>query len=204
MSSPDVLEADPVEAFLQCAGDVTVRTSKTSSTLSLWEGLGPDTVSRAVFSRDERYRYLLTRTWGGGPRIAWVMLNPSTADERVNDPTVARCCAFSMRWGAGGLVVANLFALRATDPDELKATAFPGGDAVNDAAIRMALIFSARAIAAWGVHGRLMARGEIVRRIAEELGVHFEALGETKDGEPRHPLYVHGSTRPKPYERKGR
>lgn len=75
--------------------------------------------SRAVFSDDRAYRYLLTRDWGEGPRATFVLLNPSTADEFVNDPTISKCIRFAKRWGLGGLNFVNVYALRSTDPKGL-------------------------------------------------------------------------------------
>jgi hypothetical protein len=73
----------------------------------------------AVLSDCGTYRYRLGRRWAEGPVDVWIMLNPSTADATVDDRTIRRCMEFSRRWGAGALVVGNLFALRATDPAEL-------------------------------------------------------------------------------------
>src|SRR5450755_1416997 len=86
----------------------------------------------AVFSADRTYRYRLTRTWGSsGSHAVWVMLNPSTADALADDPTIRRCTGFSRALGLDGLVVVNLFALRATEPRELRRHPEPAGPA-ND------------------------------------------------------------------------
>ena len=98
------------------------------------------------------YRYLLTRRWGLGPAALFVMLNPSTADDVDDDPTIRRCVGFARRWRLGGLEVVNLYALRATDPRDLFAHRAPVGrdndDAISDAVARAAHI-----VVAWGVHG---------------------------------------------------
>ncbi|MDB5297796.1 MAG: hypothetical protein JWO31_3779 [Phycisphaerales bacterium] len=79
----------------------------------------PDLFTRAaaVLSPCERYRYVLHRWWDESkPAVCWLMLNPSTADAATDDPTIRKCCGFARAWGAGGIAVVNLFALRATDP----------------------------------------------------------------------------------------
>ncbi|MCX6395777.1 MAG: DUF1643 domain-containing protein [Propionibacteriales bacterium] len=149
----------------------------------------------AVFSPDEQHRYLLSRTWDAGrPPAVFVMLNPSTATAEVFDPTVRRCAGFARSWGAGGLVVANIFALRATNPRELYDHADPNGPD-NDAALS-ALPPSARhRVAAWGNHGRLGERGAVVVGLLGTVtGPVLECLGTTKTGHPRHPLYVPATT----------
>jgi hypothetical protein len=143
----------------------------------------------ASFSRDGRYRYSLRRAWSDGPAVTWVLLNPSTADARVDDPTIRRCIGFSRRWGFGALEVVNLFALRATDPKILPRAPDPVG-ASNDAALRRALARSAVVVAAWGEHGRLHGRSARVRRWLPDGAL---ALGLNASGEPVHPLYVPGN-----------
>ena len=73
-----------------------------------------------VFESVRMYRYVLTRSWAEGSMVVWVMLNPSTADARVDDPTIRKVMGFSRRWGYAGCVVVNLFGLRATDPKALR------------------------------------------------------------------------------------
>lgn len=80
---------------------------------------GPAPGRAAVLSPCGRYRYELTRRWAPGPLVGWVMLNPSRADAHTDDPTVRRCVGFAHRWGYGGLIIRNLYALRATDPAAL-------------------------------------------------------------------------------------
>lgn len=146
----------------------------------------------AVFSGCGTYRYLLTRRWGAGPVVTFVMLNPSTADEQVLDPTVRRCIGFAQREGGGALQVVNLFALRSTDPRVLYDHADPVGpgndDHIGEAAARSAVV-----IAGWGVHGALAGRGAAVRRLlAQRAAVHHLGLTKagTRPGQPRHPLYL--------------
>lgn len=145
----------------------------------------------ATFSRDRRYRYTLTRRWGTGGDVCFVMLNPSTADAFTLDPTVRRCIGYARRLGAGGITVVNLFALRSTDPRELYATGDPVGEH-NDAAIRAAAESAAVVVAAWGVHGALLGRAACVMELLDDVPL-FRLGDTTKEGEPRHPLYLKGS-----------
>lgn len=112
----------------------------------------------AVFSTDHRYRYLLTRIWN--PDVApilFICLNPSTADAMANDPTVRRMCGFGRRENAGGIVVANLFALRSSNPAVLKRALDPVGPD-NDEHLRAAARAAARVVVAWGAGGSLAGR----------------------------------------------
>lgn len=153
----------------------------------------PDIVRRATISADNLYRYRLTRLWEHKPPLSFVMLNPSTADDRVDDPTIRRCIAFARREGCGGIIVANLFALRATDPVELTRAADPFGPKNADAlsaVLQEALIYGAPVVCAWGTKG-----GKGVPRftaLAAGTRAALVCLGRTKDGYPRHPLYVRG------------
>lgn len=137
------------------------------------------------------YRYTLGRSWCPGPRILWVMLNPSTATAEVLDPTIRRCLGFSRSWGFGSLEVVNLFALRATDPDALWEHPAPvGGDdgLDNMRAIREAARRADKIVAAWGSHEAVTPmRG---RNLHQILDTTLWCLGTTKSGAPRHPLYV--------------
>lgn len=149
----------------------------------------------AVLSECRLYRYSLTRTWDESrERVLFVGLNPSTADENRDDPTLRRCIGFAKRWGYGGLILVNLFAFRATDPSELLSTADPVGPE-NDAAIASALKLVNQTIVAWGTKGELLNRDiEILKQISQPY-----CLGKSKNGFPRHPLYMRKSLRPKKY-----
>jgi hypothetical protein len=152
----------------------------------------------AKFSDCRRYRYVLTRTWGAGRRIAFCMLNPSTADASQDDPTIGRCIQFAKVWGYSGLIVVNLFALRATDPRELYSHSSPF-EAPGDNNAKMIVECSAglRLIAAWGTHGELKDSGEIiVRYLNKHRSDPVECLGFTKGGYPKHPLYLARDTQP--------
>jgi hypothetical protein len=152
-------------------------------------------VRAASFSRDRRYRYSLTRHWAEGPTVAWVMLNPSTADARQDDPTIRRCIAFSRAWGFGALEVVNLFGLRSPHPRDLVASDEPVGPG-SDRALRAALREAEVVVAAWGnLSGALRGRDELVQTW---LPADTACLGVTRQGAPRHPLYVAGATLPVP------
>jgi hypothetical protein len=148
--------------------------------------------SGAAFSSDRVYRYALWRTWGtvGTRTLMFIGLNPSTADETADDPTIRRCVAFAKAWGCyDRLVMANLFALRATDPREMLAHPDPIGPD-NDAWLRRLANESMLVVGAWGVHGAHRGREQEVRRIFDQL----HCLGTTKAGHPRHPLYLRADT----------
>jgi hypothetical protein len=148
------------------------------------------TIAGAVISGCERYRYLLTRTWDPALRPAgFIMLNPSTADATLDDPTIRRCVGFAQSWGAGGIWVANLFGLRATDPRALYKAADPVGPD-NDAHVRRVAEQCRPVVAAWGVHGCHLGRDLAVAKILAAVGVPVMCLGVTKAGRPRHPLYL--------------
>jgi hypothetical protein len=142
----------------------------------------------AAFSRDRRYRYRLWRRWDRSrPAIAFCMLNPSTADARRDDPTIRRCIGFARDWGYGGIEVVNIFALRATDPRALRSAHDPVGPR-NDAFMLRAARRSPVVIA-WGVHGALRDRGATALRLFGPR-TRVLALGRTRSGAPRHPLYL--------------
>jgi hypothetical protein len=155
------------------------------------EALQTNMRSSAIFSECRQYRYLLTRTWNSeSATIVFIGLNPSTADETADDPTVRRCVGFARKWGYGGLVLINLFAFRSTDPKRLNDVADPVGPQ-NDTTIRRCCDRSSCVVAAWGAQGTLMERD---RRVLELLSEPL-CLGVTKSGSPRHPLYLAASTR---------
>jgi len=139
---------------------------------------------------DAVYRYMLFREWDAAlPAVVFVMLNPSTADVVVDDPTVRRCIAFATAWGYGRLEVRNLFALRATDPRALAKHVAPVGPE-NDEAIRSAAA-GHDVVAAWGVHGAHLGRGMwVAREMLRPLAARLWHLGLTKTGHPKHPLYL--------------
>jgi hypothetical protein len=140
-----------------------------------------------------RYRYLLWRAWGDAGRfVLFILLNPSTADQDTNDPTVERCERRARALGFDGLLIANLFALRSTDPDWLREAPAPIGPQ-NDAAILLAQQLAEQTICGWGAHGCCRDRSKTLRERLERPLYH---LGLTKDGQPRHPLYLPYSVQP--------
>jgi len=157
-----------------------------------------DAVSEAVYSDCEAYRYLLTRTWGAGPRALFIMLNPSTATEVQNDPTVERCERRARALGHGAFRVTNIFAFRATDPKVMRAVADPVGPA-NDAVLTEATAGATAVLCGWGAHGVLLGRGAGVAARLRAAGVALAHLGLTRGGHPRHPLYVAYSVAPRPW-----
>lgn len=148
----------------------------------------------AVFSACGRYRWSLHRWWAPGPTVLWVMLNPSTADACRDDPTIRRCIGFSHRWGFGGLAVVNLFGLRSTDPAALLVDDDPVG-ADNDTVLEQLVMQVSLVVAAWGAHPISRTRAALVRPM---LGGAC-CLGLTRDGQPRHPLYVRAETELRPF-----
>lgn len=149
-----------------------------------------DTLSEAAYSACQSYRYALTRCWQAeAPRLAFVMLNPSTASELANDPTVARCEARARDLGYGAFRVVNLFAFRATDPRALKATADPQGP-LADRALAEAADWADHLLCAWGNHGGFRQRHAAVLPLLRAAGKPLFHLGLTGAGQPRHPLYV--------------
>ena len=153
-----------------------------------------DAPSVAVYSECERYRYLLTRTWDrDGARALFVMLNPSTATEVQNDPTVERCERRARTLGFGAFRVTNIFAYRATDPKDMRAQTDPVGP-WNDAAIRESVDWAAgpgaKIVCAWGNHGAHLGRGAAVETLLRETGRELFHLGLSKSGAPKHPLYI--------------
>lgn len=146
----------------------------------------------ARFSKCGRYRWSLDRTWadGNGQTVCFVMLNPSTADHRVDDPTIRRCMGFARDWDYSRLVVRNLFAVRATNPKDLLRLECPTGGWSGDRAIQAAARCDL-VVAAWGA----FVPFDRLRRARELLsGVRLVCLGETKNGSPRHPLYIAQAT----------
>jgi hypothetical protein len=151
--------------------------------------------SGAAFSPCRKYRYRLWRTWGDPQkRVAFIGLNPSTADESKDDPTIRKCIGFAKRWGYGGLTMLNLFGWRSTDPKGLREPADPVG-LDNDTAIGFACIDAERVVFAWGSHQPVR---ELLAKRAADLREKYDkvfrsravVLGRCADGNPRHPLML--------------
>lgn len=153
------------------------------------------------FSPCRTYRYWLEIRWASGGRaLNFLMLNPSTADEQTNDPTVERCERRARMWGYPAVIITNLFAFRATDPQVMKAADEPIGPD-NDAHILQAYAESALTIAAWGQHGRHLDRARDVRKRVLG-GMPLTCLKQTT-GEPWHPLYLSYSLQPRVLREQG-
>jgi len=153
--------------------------------------------STADFSKDRIYRYTLTRQWGEtGRTVNFVMLNPSTADEFANDPTVERCQRRTAVWGFDRLIVTNLFALRSTDPRALRTVDDPVGPR-NDEFLVSCAFDADLIICAWGNHGAQAGRSSFVASMLQHLGKPLHVLRLAKGGEPSHPLYLPYSAKPR-------
>lgn len=149
-----------------------------------------DAPSTAVYSPCEAYRYTLTRTWDpAGRKVLFVMLNPSTATEVQNDPTVERCERRARALGFGSFRVCNIFAYRATDPKVMRSQADPVGPG-NDQAIAESALWADAVVCAWGTHGAHLNRGAAVEAVLRATGKPLSHLGLSKDGHPKHPLYI--------------
>ncbi len=135
------------------------------------------------------YRYNLWRIWDKEkPLMNWIMLNPSTADAEIDDPTIRKCKGFAERHRFGGIWVVNLFALRATNPKDLKLSEDPVG--ANDLVLKnlkLNLSPEDMTVLAWGCHGKLNGRDQ---EVLDMIGPYNFCLGQNKDGTPKHPLYV--------------
>lgn len=157
------------------------------------------------FSECRRYRYTLWRSWEvfdfddtanahSNDYLMVVGLNPSTADEQKNDPTIRRCIDFAQRWGFGGLCMTNLFAYRATMPRVMKEVQHPVGPS-NDYFLKEIAAGAGMVLAAWGNHGSHLDRWkDVVAMIGRDKDIH--TLRMTKSGHPEHPLYIPGETLP--------
>lgn len=162
------------------------------------------TISKAIYSDCGNYRYSLSRHWDyRTPSLGIIMLNPSTATEEVNDPTIERIQRRAMgRYG--GFIVRNLFAFRATDPVDMKRAEDPIGELNNKYLSEMLETFKDRPedlICGWGVHGTFKSRDKTVLSMFSAFGIKPRALNWTKDGHPMHPLYISYETQPKEYAR---
>lgn len=158
--------------------------------------------SFAGFSDDLSHRYVLCREWDTAlPKVAYCMLNPSTADAFKNDPTVERCQRRAIVGGFGGYYILNAFALRSTDPEVLRFQDDPVGEE-NDAAILEYATKAHAVILGWGTDGAYLNRDVAVLALLERTGRPIMALSTNMDGTPRHPLYVSYRHGPKPYLRR--
>jgi len=159
----------------------------------------------ATFSPCGAYRYRLERHGlAGSGAVAWIMVNPSTADAKNDDPTIKRVISFTEREGAGWAIVGNKFAYRATDIRDLRTAKDPRGPD-NDAHLEQIMRDAPVVIAAWGplakLPDHLRRRWRTVADMAERLGVQLMCLGTAQDGQPRHPLMLRADTPLVPWKR---
>ena len=153
-----------------------------------------------------RFRYSLQRRFptetiarDPGGMCCFIMLNPSTADAQVDDPTIRRCMDFAQRWGHDGIYVVNLFSYRATNPAELSRVleVVPDGDLFDGLAfwehIGFALGDSKLVVVAWGNHGGLAGQDMVMLDYVRSHGKTPMCLGFNSGGQPKHPLYVPGN-----------
>jgi hypothetical protein len=161
----------------------------------------PEEMIGAICDPKRKYRYKLWRRWSADlPPLIWIMLNPSTADERQDDATIRRCTTFARQWGHGGIEVYNLFAYRATHPQQLRPPACvdPIGPE-NDNYLR-AIPADRRIIVAWGAFPQYLGnRDRDVLLMLNELMV--KCLGVTLGGYPKHPVRLSNDTKPESYFR---
>lgn len=151
----------------------------------------------AFFSPCREYRYTLWRefdTDAAYRTIAFIGLNPSTADEFTDDNTVRRCWKFAQRWGFSKFFMLNLFGYRATDPKDMKAREEPTGPWNFQCVINVVNAVDL-AVLAWGVHGTYLKQDEVMLDALSMFDRKLYCLGRTKDGHPRHPLYVPNATK---------
>lgn len=151
----------------------------------------------ATISDCGRFRYLLSRQWSDDPLLLFVMLNPSTADALLDDPTIRRCAGFAHAHGFGGFQVVNLFAYRATDPRDLRRAGWPVG-LDNDEEIEAAARRCDEICVAWGAvepRSRAESRVQEVMPILRASGKQVQCLRVTRGGHPQHPLYLPSASR---------
>ena len=153
------------------------------------------TGNNAIFSFCRKYRYALWRIWDSSRApILFIGLNPSTADEKKNDPTIRRCIGYAQDWGYGGLLAGNVFAYCATRPAEMKREPDPVG-IENDGWLVRLTNWTDQVIGAWGNHGEFRNRFREIEALLPPL----MCLGTTLQGHPRHPLYLCREAKPEAY-----
>ncbi len=150
--------------------------------------------ANAKLSKCRRYRYALWRTWDESkPYVMFIGLNPSTADESEDDPTIRRCTNYARDWGYGGLCMVNLFSFRATEPSDMMAAEDPVGPE-NDTWLQQLAKDAGVIVAAWGNNGCYLGRSHEIACMFPNL----KCLKINKSGEPAHPLYLRRSAIPIP------
>ncbi len=169
---------------------------------------------RTVLSDDRRYRYVLWREWdvdlmtgcsddlpNAHGYAMFIGVNPSTADETRDDPTIRKCIGFTKRWGYSALCMTNLFAFRATDPGDMKRAADPVGED-NQRHLLKCASKAAIIVAAWGANGKYRNQDlTVLVSLRENIGIPIMCLRHTpKGGDPEHPLYVPYAVQPIPFD----
>lgn len=153
----------------------------------------------AVFSADRTLRFELRRTWADLPDALFIGLNPSTADETKDDPTIRRCIRFAKDWNCGGILMMNLFAFRSTDPAGIQGRSASEGDNWIKVADQILHPANSIVIFCWGVNQPQASR-EFLKAMAATVHIYARDrchhLGLTKDGHPKHPLYLRSDTKP--------
>lgn len=143
-------------------------------------------IKTATISDCKKYRYTLTRQWEEGAKVLFIMLNPSTADHKEDDPTIRRCIRYAKEWGFGGLYVGNVWGFRATKPtDVLCLAATDAAGPENISHLKYMIERCSKIIVAWGNHG--MKGSHDLSKLLE--GKEVWCLGVNKNKSPKHPLY---------------
>lgn len=167
---------------------------------NLKRGFYPSENNGALFSQERIYRYALWRLWNKNrPHLMVIGLNPSTANEKQDDPTIRRCRNLAKELGYGGIVMVNLFAFRATNPRAMKIEPDPIGLRNNYWLQYFAQYYNNAGLilAAWGNHGSHMGRDREVVKLIDRPMV---CLGKTKSGQPKHPLRLRRDTKLEPFQ----
>jgi hypothetical protein len=150
-----------------------------------------ETVS-AEFSPCRKYRYWLLVRWWIGPTLVVCALNPSTADEDRDDPTVRKCINWAKRNGYGAILMLNCYAFRATSPKVMMAESDPFGTQTPEMLVTLFKVAGAGAIAiaAWGGGGQHLNRGDAVAAAFKSAGIRLHCWGKNQDATPLHPCYA--------------
>lgn len=147
----------------------------------------------AMLSPCLQYRFALSRAWKPNKKVmGFIMLNPSTADDKIDDPTIKKIMGIANLQGYGALLVANLFALRSPQPKALYHAQDPIGPS-NDYWINQVVRWSNIVVCAWGNHGSFKNRGSYVKGIVPSPKRFV--FGFNKNGEPTHPLFLSPTTK---------
>jgi hypothetical protein len=155
-------------------------------------------ISEAGISSCKKFRWWLYRCWDPRlPLVIWVMMNPSTADHQKNDPTINKIISYSKRWGYGGILVINIYAIRSTDSSKIKGRIGYRNDWWLSTIFKFAKRKKLKVVCAWGVKHK--DRGDEVRNIAAVARLKLWCLRSSKNGEPCHPLYLPGDLVPQPF-----